>query len=61
LSWGGGGESSKAKLAREASALSLRKRLEKIMSASRNSMAKRNEKKRLEKEALPAMYINLTK
>jgi hypothetical protein len=51
----------KANLARQASTLALSKTLEKMVATSQDSMAKQDEKKRLEKEASASIYLNLTK
>ncbi|KAK1663471.1 hypothetical protein QYE76_051630 [Lolium multiflorum] len=54
-------KATKADLAREALALALNQTLEKIIAESQSVLAKRNEKRRLEKEASNTIYLNLTK
>ena len=50
-----------ADLAREASAMAMAEALKSILANSQEAMAKRDEKKRLDKETTTAMYVNLTK
>ncbi|KAK1683435.1 hypothetical protein QYE76_044283 [Lolium multiflorum] len=56
-----GHKASKADLALEASALALSQALEKIMAKSQVALAKRDEKRRLKKEAFIAICLNLIK
>jgi hypothetical protein len=55
-----GHKTSKANLAREASALALSQGLQKIMADSQVTLARRDKKRRLEKVASTAIYLNLT-
>jgi hypothetical protein len=56
-----GHKATKADLAREASSLAFSQTLEKIMADSQAALDKKDEKKRLEKEAATVIYLNLTK
>jgi hypothetical protein len=56
-----GHKATKADLAREASSLAFSQTLEKIMAKSQAALAKRGEKRRLEKEVSNAIYLNLSK
>ncbi|KAK1660770.1 hypothetical protein QYE76_048929 [Lolium multiflorum] len=56
-----GHKATKTDLAWEAAVLAFTQSLEKLMTENRATMAKRDENKRLEKEAATAIYLNLTK
>ena len=56
-----GRKASKADLAREASAMAMADALKSILANSQVANAAMYEKKRLDKEATAAMYVNLTK